>query len=186
LAYVDGGGAKLVSRHNLVYRRFDDLASHLALDVNANDAVLDGEIVKLDDAGRPIFLDLMRRRGPFCFVSFDLLAVNGRDVRKLSLVDRKQILREIVPEESRSILFAKHVPQHGRDLFAAVCERDLEGIVAKWKDAPYNPAALPLSWIKVKNPDYSHARDRAELFERKAATKASNRSLLDRGKTRTS
>jgi ATP dependent DNA ligase domain len=74
LAYVHGGGAKLVSRRNLPYRRFDDLASQLSLEVNADDAVLDGEIVKLDDAGRPIFLDLMRRRGPFCFVAFDLLA----------------------------------------------------------------------------------------------------------------
>jgi len=108
----------------------------------------------------------MRRREPFCFVAFDLLAVNGRDVHKLSLIDWKQILREIVPEESRSILFAKHVPQHGRDLFAAVCERDLEGIVAKFKNAPYNPAALPLSWLKVKNLQYSQARDRHELFER--------------------
>jgi bifunctional non-homologous end joining protein LigD len=67
--------------------------------VNGDDAVLDGEIVKLDDTGRPIFLDLMRRRGPFCFVAFDLLAVNGRDVRKLPLIDRKRILREIVPKD---------------------------------------------------------------------------------------
>ena len=101
LAYVDGGGAKLVSRRNLQYRRFEDLASQLSLELNANDAVIDGEIVKLDDAGRPIFLDLMRRRGPFCFVAFDLLAVSGRDVRKLPLVERKKILREIVPKESR-------------------------------------------------------------------------------------
>jgi len=72
----------------------------------------------------------MRRREPFCFVAFDLLAVNGRDMHKLSLIDWKQILREIVPEESRSILFAKHVPRHRRDLFAAVCERDLEGSCA--------------------------------------------------------
>src|SRR6187399_1289609 len=63
LAYVDGGGAKLVSRRNQVYRRFDDLASQLSLELNANDAVLDGEIVKFDDTGRPIFLDVMRRRG---------------------------------------------------------------------------------------------------------------------------
>src|SRR4029453_17210300 len=86
LAYVNGGGAKLVSRRNLIYKRFDDLASNLALEVNADDAVLDGEIVKLDESGRPIFLDLMRRRGPFCFVAFDLLAVNGRGLRKLPLI----------------------------------------------------------------------------------------------------
>jgi ATP-dependent DNA ligase len=164
LAYVDGGGAKLVSRRNLEYRRFEDLASLLSLEVNADDAVLDGEIVKLDEMGRPVFLDLMRRRGPFCFVAFDLLAVNGQDVRKLPLSERKRTLREIVPKESRCILFARHVPERGRDLFAAVCEQDLEGIVAKWKDAPYNPAVLPLSWLKVKNPEYSQARDRHELF----------------------
>ena len=93
----------------------------------------------------------MRGRGPFCFVAFDLLAVNGRDVRKQPLVERKEILREIVPKESRSVLYAKHVPGRGRELFGTVCEADLEGIVAKWKDAPYNPASLPLSWIKVKN-----------------------------------
>jgi hypothetical protein len=138
LAYAHGGGAKLVSRRNLQYRRFDDLASQLSLEVNADDAVLDGEIVKL--AGRPIFVDLMRRRGPFCFVAFDLLAVNGRDVRTLPLVERKKILREIVPKESRCILFAKHVPRRGRELFAAVCEQDLEGIVAKWKEGrPLQP-----------------------------------------------
>ena len=108
----------------------------------------------------------MRCRGPFCFVAFDLLAVNGRDVRNFSLVVRKRILREIVPKESRCVLFPKHVSRRGRELFAAVCEQDLEGIVAKWKDAAYNPAAIPLSWIKVKNPDYSQARGRHELFER--------------------
>jgi len=166
LAYVDGGGAKLVSRRNLEYRRFEDLASQLSLEVNADDAVLDGEIVKLDEAGRPVFLDVMRRRGPFCFVAFDLLGVNGGDVRKLPLVKRKKILREIVPKESRSVLYADHLPRRGRDLFAAVCERDLEGIVAKWRYAPYNPEALPLSWVKVKNREYSQARDRHELFQR--------------------
>ena len=56
LAYVDGGGAKLVSRRNLEYRRFEDLASQLSLEVNADDAVIDGEIVKLDETGRPVFL----------------------------------------------------------------------------------------------------------------------------------
>jgi bifunctional non-homologous end joining protein LigD len=95
--------------------------------MNADDAVLDGEIVKLDDAGRPIFLDLMRRPGPFCFVALDLLAVNGRDVRKLSLVDRKRILREIVPKKSSCILFAKHVPRRGREFSQPYASRILKG-----------------------------------------------------------
>jgi bifunctional non-homologous end joining protein LigD len=107
----------------------------------------------------------MRGRGPFGFVAFDLLAVNGQDVRSLPLIELKRLLREIVPMKSRCILFARHVAQRGRDLLAAVCERDLEGIVAKSKHAPYNPDALPFSWFKVKNPQYSQARDRHQLFE---------------------
>jgi ATP-dependent DNA ligase len=114
-------------------------------------------------------------------VAFDLLAVNGGDVRKFPLADRKRILRCIVPKESRCILFAKHVPQRGRDLFAAVCERDLEGIVAKWKHAPYNPAALPLSWLKVKNPQYSQGRDRHELFAKKLASRDRSASTSSTG-----
>ena len=165
LAYVDGGGAKLVSRKNIECPALEDLASHLSLELIANDAVLDGEIVKLDKRNHPVFLDLMRGRGPFSFVAFDLLAVNGQDVRSLPLVERKRLLREIVPMESRCILFARHVCERGRGLFAAACEQDLEGIVAKWKHAPYNPDALPLSWFKVKNPKYSQARDRHQLSE---------------------
>jgi bifunctional non-homologous end joining protein LigD len=77
LAFVKGAGTKLVSRRGLEYRRFEDLCSEILLELNADDAVLDGEIVKLDQSGRPIFIDLMKRRGPIAFVAFDLLAVNG-------------------------------------------------------------------------------------------------------------
>jgi bifunctional non-homologous end joining protein LigD len=60
--------------------------------------LLDGEIVKLDASGRSIFIDLMRCRGSFAFVAFDVLALNGADVRKLPLVKRKRLLRRIVAE----------------------------------------------------------------------------------------
>jgi hypothetical protein len=107
LAFV-AGGTKLVSRRGLGYRQFGDFASEIALELNADDAVLDGETVKLDESGRPIFIDLMRRRGPFAFVAFDVLAVNGRDVRKMALVERgssgarsaplaRDILRRLCP-----------------------------------------------------------------------------------------
>jgi bifunctional non-homologous end joining protein LigD len=166
LALVNGGGTKLISRRALEYRRFDDLRSEIALEANADNAVLDGEIVKLDREGRPIFIDLMKRRGPFSFVAFDLLAMNSRDVRQLPLLERKKLLRSVVPRRSSVILFADHVRRRGRDLFAEVCRQDLEGIVAKRADGVYDVAALPV-WLKIKNPEYSQARDRHELFERR-------------------
>jgi bifunctional non-homologous end joining protein LigD len=127
--------------------------------------VLDGEIVKLDESGRLIFVDLMRRRGPFQFVAFDVLALNGKDVRPLELADRKSLLRSIMPKRSRSILCAQHVEGRGRDLFAAVCSQDLEGIIAKRRRSAYDPASPLALWAKIKNRDYSQAIDRHELFE---------------------
>jgi bifunctional non-homologous end joining protein LigD len=164
LAYVNGGGAELFSRRDLRYRQFADLCSEISLDLNADDAVLDGEIVKLDENGRPIFVDLMRRRGPFQFVAFDVLALNSKDVRKLPLVERRRLLRAIVPKRSSSILCAQHVAGRGRDLFAEVCEQDLEGIVAKRKRSTNDPASPLAVWVKIKNAEYSQARDRHELF----------------------
>jgi bifunctional non-homologous end joining protein LigD len=132
IAFVNGGGTKLVSRRGLEYRRFEDLRSEISLELNADDAVLDGEIVTLDSEGRPIFIaDLMRRRGPFAFVAFDCLAVKGRDVRRLPLLERKKLLRAIVPRRSSVVLCADHTRRRGCDLFAEVCRQDLEGIVAK-------------------------------------------------------
>ena len=141
------------------------LASLLSLEVNADNAVLDGEIVKLDDNGRPQFYDLMRRRGPFSFVAFDVLAVNGKDVRRLALAGRKRLLRAIVPRRSSSVLYAQHIAERGRALFAEVCAQDLEGIVAKHRESLYRTDE-PRQWIKVKNTAYSQAVDRHELFER--------------------
>lgn len=78
LIALNGGGAELFSRRDLRYRQFADLCSELSLDLNADDAVLDGEIVKLDENGCPIFVALMRRRAPFQFVAGrSLPAVRG-------------------------------------------------------------------------------------------------------------
>jgi ATP-dependent DNA ligase len=130
-----------------------------------DDAVLDGEIVKLDSEGRPIFIDLMRRRGLFVLVAFDCLAVNGRDARRLPLLERKKLLRAIVPRRSPALLCADHMRRRGRDLFAEVCRQDLEGIVAKRANGSLGPGG-DAGLVKIKNPEYSQAQDRHELFER--------------------
>jgi len=64
-------------------------------------------------------------------------------------------------------LYVEHFDERGIDLFRAVCERDLEGIVAKRKDGMYTPEET--SWVKIKNPQYSQIEGRHELFETRAA-----------------
>lgn len=106
------------------------------------------------------------RRQPQQFVAFDVLWLNGRFLTKLALVDRKRILRSVLPAGS-PVLYADYIETKGTELFGAVCEMDLEGIVAKRKDGLYTAEAT--SWVKIKNPNYSQAEGRRELFERRKA-----------------
>jgi bifunctional non-homologous end joining protein LigD len=65
--------------------------------------VLDGEIVALDGEGRPAFYDLMNRQCQPVYYAFDILWLNGRDLRELSLLERKKILRKVIPRKSNSV-----------------------------------------------------------------------------------
>jgi bifunctional non-homologous end joining protein LigD len=107
----------------------------------------------------------MFRRGDPAFVAFDVLALEGRDLRERPLIERKKILRRLIPRRSSFVLYADHLEARGCDFLQLVCARDLEGMVAKWSAAPYQPKAPLSSWLKIKNRDYSQARDRAELFD---------------------
>src|ERR1051325_3643850 len=84
-------------------KRFTDLAACIAKELKVNDAVLDGEIVALDGAGRPAFYDLMKRNCKAVYYAFDILWLNGRDLRGLSLLERKKILRSVIPRKSSSV-----------------------------------------------------------------------------------
>src|SRR5262249_3046715 len=133
-------------------------------------AVLDGEVACLDDQGRPDFPALLYRRGTPSFVASDVLAVDGRDVRDQPLVARKRRLRGIVPSSATSVLAIQPVIGTGVGLFEAISVADLEGMVAKRLDAPYR-AVEPL-WRKIKNPSYSQAIGRWELFDRRSQSAA--------------
>jgi bifunctional non-homologous end joining protein LigD len=130
-------------------------------------AVLDGEIVCVDDHGRSQFRDLLWRRAEPCFFAFDLLYLNGQDLRTHALVDRKQELRRLLASVPKTaICYADHVEGLGKELFARACELDLEGIVAKKKFAPHMTEREQSSWFKIRNPRYSQWAGREELFER--------------------
>ncbi|HZR84756.1 MAG TPA: hypothetical protein VFD92_26915 [Candidatus Binatia bacterium] len=166
LAFLEEKAVRLVSRHGNVYRQFADLCRDLAAELRCSKgAVLDGEIVCLDDDGTPVFEDLFRRRGQPVFVAFDLLELDGRDLRDLPLIDRKRRLRRVVPRDSTSALYLDHVEGAGIALYQWACERDLEGIVGKPKRAPYREASA--GWVKIKSPTYSQAVGRFDQLRRR-------------------
>jgi bifunctional non-homologous end joining protein LigD len=101
-----------------------------------------------------MFYELMRRRGPVCFYAFDLLWLDGKDLRNLVLLERKKLLRKLLAERAQAVLYVEHV-ESGSDLFRVICERDMEGIVAKQGSGRYTPEAT--TWMKIKNRAYSQA-----------------------------
>jgi len=84
-------------------KRFTDLSACIAKELKVKDAILDGEIVALDGSGRPAFYSLMKRECSAVYYAFDILLLNGRDVRDLPLVERKKILRKVIPRKSSSL-----------------------------------------------------------------------------------
>ena len=78
----------------------------------------------------------MRRRRPAHFYAFDLLKLDGQDLRNLPLIERKHILRQIIPPPAH-VVYVDHMERWGTELFRFVCESDLEGIVAKRRDGAY-------------------------------------------------
>ena len=124
--------------------------------------VLDGEVVALDETGRPSFQRLQQRakltRGldirqatvniPVTFYAFDLLAAEGFDVRPLPLVVRKQLLRKLLAPAG-AIRFLEHFERDGEVLYQQVQKLGLEGILAKQANSPYRAGRSP-AWLKIR------------------------------------
>jgi bifunctional non-homologous end joining protein LigD len=162
VAYLYSGECKLISR-NMKFMRFDSLRADLAK-LPALDAMLDGKIVCLDEHGVSRFNDLLNKKKQAVFYAFDLLWLNGEDVRQQPLIERKQRLCVLVRQSER-IIYAQHIEGAGKQFFKEVCARDLEGIVAKRKMGIYKDDGN--SWLKIKNRAYSQAEGRHELLTRR-------------------
>jgi bifunctional non-homologous end joining protein LigD len=164
VAVIEYGSCVLYSRNGHPFASFADLATKIGNALVPRSVVMDGEIVCLDKGGHCQFNDLLFRRGEPCFVAFDLLHANGKDLRHERLIDRKQELRRIIGTGIPPILYADYIERAGTSLFEKCCELDLEGIVAKNKYAPYDTERP--SWVKIRNRNYSQMIGREELFER--------------------
>jgi len=152
----------------LVYRRgadatglYPEVARAIA-SLPFGDLVLDGEVVVLDEQGRASFQRLQRRallqrttdiqraavELPATYFAFDLLAFEGFDLRPLPLVDRKRLLKTLLPRAG-PVRYLDHIEEHGEAFYAEVGRMRLEGVMAKRRDAPYRGSRLA-DWLKIR------------------------------------
>ena len=151
IAVRDGGRTRLLSRNDLpLDSRYPELSA--ALDDQAPARVaLDGEVVAFAGA-RTSFERLGRRereRVPVFLYLFDLLWLDGRDVRPLALRERKRLLRRAVAWRD-PLRFTPHRNEHGAQLYRRACARGWEGLIAKRADSPYVSRVRSRDWLKLK------------------------------------
>jgi len=154
VATLDHGGVELLSRNfNDWTDRFPSVAEAVAR-LRAKRAVLDGEVAVVMPDGRTSFQALQnafgRRDATIVYFVFDLLELDGEDVAKLPLEQRKEKLLELLGTKQDGVVrYSDHVIGHGRTFFELACKQGLEGIVSKRRDKPYTPGRGP-GWLKTK------------------------------------
>ncbi len=163
ILYLDGPTARLTSKQRRELARFSGLAEEVRDILGLRSAIFDGEVVAIDDGDRPNFRGLMSGQGHLHYAAFDLLWLNGKDLRGLPLVKRRRHLEKLLPATSPVLSHTIAVPGEGKALFGAVQRLDLEGIVAKRASDPYDPKSV---WFKVKNRLYSQSENRFERLQR--------------------
>jgi bifunctional non-homologous end joining protein LigD len=160
LARIEDGASTWRSRNGAdITKRYPELA-FLPQAFAASQAIVDGEIVALDERGLSSFERLQERMHvrapsehlvsqiPVVFFAFDLLYCDGYDLRKAPLLERKQLLQRLVHASER-FRYADHQMEHGKELFELAKQTGLEGIVAKRADSPY-VSERSAYWMKLK------------------------------------
>jgi bifunctional non-homologous end joining protein LigD len=145
-----GDEVNLWSRNaNSLNRKFFYIAD--ALKFLPHETILDGELVALDDQGRPQFSLLQSFRSAaerVRFVAFDILKLRGRDLTKLTLLERKKILAKEVNDRAPQILVTDFSEGNAAGMLRQVKERKLEGLVAKRADSKYEAGERSGAWVK--------------------------------------
>lgn len=151
---IESGTARAFTRRGYDwshrYKRIVEAAAGLPVKA----AIIDGEAVVLGETGLPDFQALERELGNpdsarLIFYAFDLLHLNGRDLRQQPLAKRKAALDKLLKETAPTLTYAEHLDVSGKDVFEHACRMGLEGIVCKRANAPYR-SGVQGSWVKVK------------------------------------
>lgn len=135
----------------------------------ANNFIIDGELVALDAKGREAFYELtnaimVRVKSRLVLWAFDLLYLDGFDLRGAALSERKRVLAELLKGRGLGLIkYCEHLEGEGKTVLEHACKLGLEGIVSKRGDTPYRSGTRP-EWIKTKCPAWRAAN--RERFEK--------------------
>lgn len=155
LALKGGPQTRLVSRNRKDFgSKFPEIMEALAL-IDAQDAVMDGEIVALDEDGRSSFqllqaYDMGKERPPIHFYAFDLLQLNGEDLKKRPLEERKKLLQKLLRRKPGVVRFSAGLGTEAAPLLKQARKLGLEGLIGKRAGSVYEPGSRSGSWIKLK------------------------------------
>lgn len=162
ICFIESGKLRMLSRNgNAIDKQYPEL-SILPHQVRARQAIIDGEIAALDPQGRPSFELLQRRINvveasaiarlarshPVVFFAFDLLYMDGRDLRGEPLIERKKLLKDILKPDD-VIRYSEHFDTNAGELLAAVKQQGLEGIIGKRAQSRYE-SRRSSDWVKWK------------------------------------
>lgn len=151
IAEVRPDKVSLYSRKQLAFNQYQPIVD--ALKKLGHTAVLDGEVVVLDKDGISRFQLLQNYQktgvGPLIYYVFDILHLDGHDLRDLPLIRRKAILAEVI-RGIPGVQLSEHIEEHGVAFFKAVSERGLEGIIAKNATSAYREGVRGKNWLKIK------------------------------------
>ena len=166
LVYASKLGCEIRSRRDIPLRRFWGLWERVAEVLGPREVILDGEIVSLNRQGKPVFQDLLRGEGFLAFAAFDLLWLDGTDLRSRPLSARKALVADLLPEDTGPLYKILSIQEHGRALFGAIRKMDLEGIVAKRTADPYARGTI---WYRIRNRAYSQSEPAESFHQRRWA-----------------
>ncbi|MER9840520.1 ATP-dependent DNA ligase [Mesorhizobium australicum] len=150
---IDEDGTRIYTRRGLDWTtKYRDIVAASA-ELGAESATIDGEIVVLNEAGLSDFAALRkaitRRQHDLYFVAFDLLHLNGHDLRDMALEERREILASMIPPDIR-IQFSQPLPGDAKAIFHLIDEAGLEGMVSKRRDSKYR-SGRSTAWLKIKS-----------------------------------
>jgi ATP-dependent DNA ligase len=163
MARRDAAGVRLITRNGNDFTKRFPLAAAAVAALPSRSCLIDGEAIACDDSGLAVF-ELIRRarnHGSAILCAFDLLEIDGEDLRRAPIEHRKHRLARLLRRPDHGLVLNEHFSGDGATVYREACLLGCEGIVSKRLGSPYR-SGRSQHWIKVKNPKAPAVKREAE------------------------